>query len=794
MTIATGSHTAPAEALRDAAWHTVEEADRPPVGERPAYDLRTSVRLAAVPARASLIGTAHGVYEVFVNGLRVGDEELSPGFASYRRRLAVQRWQVADLLAPGVNTISVTLSDGWFRGRHGFQRRADGFGTDLGLLLALLDENDTTLMATDDRWEWRPSHITRADLMDGQTSDLRLLDDDRPWHPVRLSDDPLCDDRSRLIDPIAPPVRRTQWLRPVAVTSPRPGVSVVDFGQNINGWVRLGGLGPRGTVTVLRHGEALAADGSLTTEHLRAFDFTTRELLDAGQVDRVVAAGIEAETFEPRHTTHGFRYVQIERDGAPVQPSDVAAAVVHTDLTPVGDFACSDPRLEALHEAVRWSLRDNACAVPTDCPQRERSGFTGDWQIFVGTAALLYDVADFSRDWLADLAADQWADGRVPTVVPNPAGDRPSGDAFEDMSAGSAGWGDAAAIVPWQLWRAYGDEAALAEAYPAARAWVDYGSRAAAGARHPDRSAARPTEAAHERYLWDTGFHFGEWLQPDSPPRPDPTVDHGIVATAYLAHSAELVARAAVVLGRDADATHYGELAARVREAWRAEYLTAECRLTDETQAHYVRALAFGLVPADARPAVADRLAELVRDNGTRLSTGFLATGMLLPTLADHGHADLAYELLLSDRYPSWLGMLAHGATTMWEWWDGVTDDGVRGSLNHYGKGAVASFLYTHVAGIRLPEDPGPGEAGYARVLIAPVPGGGITHARASVQTRQGRLSSSWRLSDAGFELNIEIPTGTRADVVLPDGSIHAAEGGRHRFRSPSNTESKEQP
>ncbi len=786
-------------ALRNARWIRPAEPRVAPPGQRPAHLLRRTFAVdeqhLAGSARVLAHVTAHGVYEFFLNGVRVGDEELTPGFTAYRERLQVQSFDVTDLLVPGVNTAVALLSDGWFRGRHGFERRADGFGTRTGLLAALVATGPAgrrTLVATDDRWLSRSGHVTRADLMDGQAVDLRLLDtawftgggEPAGWAPVLPAEDALTADRDRLVPAEGPPVRRVEELAPRAVTRPRPGSAVLDFGQNVNGWVRLSELGPAGTHLTLTHGESLGADGQVDTDHLRAFVFATGERLPAGQVDEVVSAGRPGEVFEPRHTTHGFRYAQV--DGLPegLDLSGARAVVVHSDLPRTGEFACSDERLNRLHEVVRWSFRGNACAVPTDCPQRERSGFTGDWQVFVATAALLHDVQVFSERWLRDLAADQWADGRIPTVVPNPAGNRPSGVAFEDASAGSAGWGDAAAIVPWELWRAYGDTGSLAEQVPAALRWVEYAASCAERARHPERAARRPVPAPHERYLWDTGFHFGEWLEPGVPPRPDPTADHGVVATAYLHRSALLTARLAAALGWHDVHERCSAIAAGARDAWQREYLTPGGRITEESQANYVRALAFGLVPRELRTAAADRLAELVRQAGGHLGTGFLATGALLPVLADTGHADLAHELLLDEGNPSWLGMLAAGATTVWEWWDGVgVDGGVRGSLNHYSKGAVASFLHTHVAGLRLPEDPGPAEAGYRRVRIAPVPSAHLTWARTVQDTRAGRLEVGWEVADGVLTLDVTLPCGTVADVELPDGTARRLDGGSHRLR-----------
>ncbi|MEV8376066.1 family 78 glycoside hydrolase catalytic domain [Kribbella sp. NPDC056861] len=768
----------PQARLAAASWIEPDEPVIAPPGERPAYQLRREFSLSTAPAVATVWATAHGIYELFVNGTRVGDQELTPGFTAYRRRLQVHSYDVTAMLRPGTNSLEILLSDGWFRGRHGFLRKADGFGDRVAALLAC--DVDGLLVATGPEWRSRPSRITAADLMDGQQVDLRLpapgtIPLDAPgWRPVHTPTNALYADRQRLVLPTAPPVRRIRELTPVAVTHPANGITVADFGQNLNGWVRLTGLGPAGTQLTLVHGEQLDAAGLVTTDHLRAFDFATKRPLPAGQVDVVISDGQAA--FEPRHTTHGFRYVQVE--GLVTQP-EITAVVVHTELQATGSFQCSDHRLDALHEVAIQSLLGNACDIPTDCPQRERSGFTGDWQVYVATAALTHDVSEFSGKWLRDLAADQWPDGRVPTVTPNPAGAGPSGSPFLDAMEGSAGWGDAAVFVPWELWRAYGDPAVLERQYDSMVRWVDYAANCAAVRRHPDRVSRRPEPAPYERFVWDTGGHFGEWLEPGEIPNPDPAADHGIVATAYLARSAHLLSRVADLLGRREDADRYEVLAAAVRGAWQSEYLTADGVIAVATQANYVRALAFRLVPEDLRTAVADRLAGLVAEADHHVGTGFLSTGLLLPTLADNGHLDAAYRVLLSTGVPSWLEMLDRGATTVWERWDGSD-----GSLNHYSKGAVVSFLYTHVVGLRLPEEPGLDEGGYRRFTVKPQPGGGLTWASAQHETPQGPIQISWRLVDDEFRLTVEVPPGCLAEIHLPDGERLQAPPGSHTLSS----------
>lgn len=791
------------QALAHARWIRPDEPEVAEAGQRPAHLLGTDFEVDGAElsgavdgtADATLSVTAHGLVEVFLNGQRVGEDELVPGFTAYRKRLQVFSYPVGPLLRPGLNRVEVLLSDGWFRGRHGFERRPDGFGAETALLLQLdirgaTGTDGVSRVVSDATWQSRPSHITRADLMDGQTVDFRLLDEPAAWHPVSLATGALYDDRARLVPPSAEPVRRIETLPARAVTVPRPGTAVIDFGQNINGWVRLAELGPRGTHLTLTHGEVVDATGFVTTENLRAFVFSTGERLPAGQIDEVVSAGRPGDVFEPRHTTHGFRYVQIDglRSDTDVaaMATQISAVVVHSALRAVGSFSCSDERLNALHEIGRWSFRGNACDIPTDCPQRERSGFTGDWQIFIATATLLYDVEAFSSKWLADLSADQWPDGRVPTVVPNPAGDGPAGVVFEDLSAGSAGWGDAAVLVPWEMWRSYGDLELLRRQLPSMLGWVRYAASAAASARHPDRVRARPVAAYYEDFLWDSGFHFGEWLEPGVPPRPDASADHSIVATAFLHRSARLAAAAAELVGEREAALECAVIAAGALEAWQREFVDADGRLSIESQANYARGIAFELFPARQRAAAAARLAELLTGNADHLSTGFLSTGQLLPALADHGQIEAAYRTLLVSGAPSWLEMIERGATTVWEWWDGVSDDDVRGSLNHYSKAAVLSFLYTHVAGIRQGAHPGAEAAGWRRPHFAPLPGGSLTAAQASVDTPLGRVSSDWRVIGNRFELDIEVPPGAEATVELPDGSRHAVAAGRHAFSAES--------
>lgn len=763
-----------AEHLADAKWIS-RPGSVPPAGCRPAPVFRRTFELQGLVREAQLTITAHGVYEAFINGTRVGDQELTPGLTSYAKTLYVQQYDVTALLRSGENELTVVLSDGWFRGRTGAHRVPDSFGTETALLATLTGrlEDSTFSVVTDDSWETGLGTIVAADLMDGQTTDLRRTGLTE-WGPVVLSTGPLTKDRSRLGYSPAPPVRKAEQYRPVRIKRLPSGRQIVDFGQDLNGWVELRALGPADTTVVLTHGEALDPDGDLTLDHLDITVLPGLPPLPVGQVDRVTSRGVRGDVFEPRHTSHGFRYVAVDGLDHHLDEHDLVAHQVRSDMRHTGSFACSDDRLDALHRIAVASWRSNTLDVPTDCPQRERWGYTGDFQIFARSAAFLDDIDGFAAKWLQSLRDDQHADGKVTNVAPD------CGIEAEPVVPisfdGSAGWGDAVTIIPWELFRAYGDPAVLEESFPAMTAWVDYVAATARSGRHASR-AARGEAQEHEQYIWDTGWHWGEWLEPDVPFSPQ--ADPAIVATAYFARSAQLVADAASVLG-DVEATErYSALATRVVEAWRTEFLDDDGTLTVPTQANHVRALAFGLVPAELVEPTADALVELVERNGNHLGTGFLSTGMLLPVLAGHGYADVAYDVLFQDGEPGWMVMLERGATTVWEAWNGIDADGrPHESLNHYSKGAVIDFLHSVVAGIA------PATPGYRSVMFRPRPDPRVTWAEGSIETRHGLVRSRWEVQDGRMQLRTQTPDGVAATVHLPDGRVVEAEPGAHSWES----------
>jgi alpha-L-rhamnosidase len=530
-------------------------------------------------------------------------------------------------------------------------------------------------------------------------------------------------------------------------------------------------------------------DGDLTTTHLDS-ERPGEDPVRFVQQDEVVSAGRD-EVFEPRHTVHGFRYARIRRDGAPLDPAGVTMRVVHTDLRRTGTFACSDDDLNRLHEIADWSFRSNAVDVPTDCPTRERLAWTGDFQVFAPTATRLYDVLGFSRKWLRSVRDDQLPDGRIANFSPDGRRIKHHLDDQFAMMTGSAGWGDAVVAVPWELYRSYGDREVLAENWEAMVRWVDWALETARSARHPSRIERSAEPLPHERYIWDGSFHWGEWTEPKAkaadgtridPIRTDPiawfTADKGEIGTAFLYRSASTLADIAQVLGRTEDAARYAGTAEGVRDAWRTEFLTPDGRTTGDTQAAYVRALSLGLVPEELRQAATARLVELIRAAGTHLGTGFLATGDLLPVLCDTGHTDVAYELLLQRTAPSWLYMLDHGATTIWEDWEGVDENGdAHDSLNHYSKGAVIRFLHTHTLGLRQ----APESVAWESVEVAPVPHPSLTCARGTHESPQGTITVEWRTAGNELTLTVDVPPATTARVAFPDGTTETATTGTFR-------------
>ncbi|MXS74505.1 alpha-L-rhamnosidase [Microbacterium sp. CSI-V] len=708
--------------------------------------LRTTFRLERPVRRALLFWTALGAAEPEINATPVSDHVLSPGWTSYRDRLVHETVDVTALLRVGENVLGATLAGAWYTEKYGFFTFTDRVYGDQPSFLAQLrvtyeDGTTETLAATGPGWEASPDGPVRASgIYAGEEQDLgragESVSHGARWAPARVGAvarpgyETVPTPEAR----IAPPVRRIQSL-PVAARLPTPsGGTILDFGQNLVGRLRVRVRGAAGTRVTIRHAEVLDA-GELALRPLRNARAEASFVLSGGD-----------DVLESRFTFYGFRYAQIE--GIDVADTDVDAVVLHSDLVRTGWFSSSHGLLDRLHENVVWGMRGNFLSIPTDCPQRdERLGWTGDLQVFAPTASFLYDSAGFLTSWLRDLALEQGRhDGVVPLVIPA---------ALPSFAGGGpvAAWGDAATVVPSVLHERYGDRAVLAAQYPSMRAWVE--------AVHRD---------AGDSGLWAGRMQLGDWLDPAAPPdKPGQAkVDADIVATACFARSLRLVADAAALLGHDADAKRYGDLAERSRRAFVAEYVTPAGRMMSDAPTAYALALTFDLVEdPETRHALAGRLAALVREGGYRIGTGFVGTPLVADALSDGGHLAAAERLLLQTECPSWLYPVTMGATTVWERWDSLLPDGSVNpgemtSFNHYALGAVADWLHRTVAGLA------PAAPGYRRLRIAPRPLATLEHASAQHETPYGTASVGWRREGEVVRITVVVPPNTTAEVDLP--------------------------
>ena len=723
----------------------------------PAAYFRRAFTVDGAPRRATLHVTAIGLVEAHLNGARVGDDVLTPGWTAYRHRLAVSSYDVTGQIVSGANVVGAIVGEGWAIGRIGYEGRRNHYADRPGLFLQLDLEYDdrAEIIGTDESFTTGTGSVLANSLYDGEEHDARLEPvgwnlpgfDDGAWTPV----EPFDWDLATLVTTGAQPIRRIQELEPISIHLNRNGNPIVDFGQNISGWVRLTVHGEAGQTVTLRHAEVLT-DGELNTETLRS----------AAATDRYTLRGGGEETWEPRFTFHGFRFVEVDGYPGTVTADDITAVVVHSDMTRTGWFECSNELLNQLHANVVWSMRDNFVGVPTDCPQRdERLGWTGDLNAFGPTAAFLYDVRGVLGSWLADLAAEQREKGYVPWVVP---------DVLSTPSSPTALWSDVAVSLPWTLYTEYGDVEILRRSYESMSAFIqDVETR------------------LNENGLWDKGFQFGDWLDPDAPmdnPAGGKT-DRHLVASAFLCRTTAEIAKTARLLGETGDAEHFAALASRVRTAFRHEYVTPSGRLANESATALALAICFDILDEDQEVRAGEQLAALVAKAGYRISTGFAGTPFVTEALGRTGHLDAAYLLLLETGCPSFLYPVTMGATTIWERWDSIRPDGTINpsgmtSLNHYALGAVADWLHKVVGGLS------PAEPGYRRMRIAPRPGGDLTHATVTHDTVHGPASVAWRISENQLRLDVRIPADTAATVVLPlhpDGLVVEIEAGEHSWQ-----------
>jgi len=745
---------------------------------RPPQRLRQTFSVDRAPHRARLYVSARGLYEAQLNGSVVGDEVLAPGYDSYADRTSFQVYDVTDSITPGPNALGLTIADGWYIGRIGLTGSSTNYGDHLEAVWQLelsFDDGQEQTIVSGEGVRAAPGPWRYADLFIGEHFDSRLEQadwatasfDDVAWTPVEVREAP-----TTLVPFSGEPVRRVQELPGRVVPMPN-GETVIDLGQVIAGRARISFDLPAGTEVTLEHSEVLNSDGNFFSNIMGP---------NKQQTDRVIAAG-GPQVYEPTFTFHGFRFIRVT--GVPdVGDEDVTGIVISSDLRSAGSFSTSDARINRLHENVLWSQRGNFLSIPTDCPQRERAGWTGDLQVFMPAATTNQHVLGFTERWLANARADQHADGQIPMVVP----DIPSmANSGMGIGASSAAWGDAIVIVPHVLYRRYGDESVLRDNYDAMVRWVEYQITVAERdlPDRVDRASLTDADRARHALLWNTGFHFGDWLAPSTLLEGSPAESAMVapmrtgelVASMFHANSLTLLAEIAGVLGHVDDQSRYGARAAAVRRAFTEEYVAADGSIAANLQGPYVNALAFDMVPDDMRPLLVARLVELVHAAGDHLDTGFVSVPYLLDVLWDGGERDLARTLLMQDTVPSWLYEVDKGATTIWEAWAAIAPDGTVSpmSMNHYAFGCVDDWMFRRIAGLQEVEP------GFRVSRIEPDLDSSLQSAEAFHETPYGRLSVSWRRDGDGIEVDVVIPPGTTSELVLGEVRETLASGSYRR-------------
>lgn len=706
---------------------------------RKTYTLKREIK------SATAFITAKGLYEASINGARIGNGYFTPGWTSYNTRLQYQAYDITSMLKQGANTFAASLADGWYKGELTWLGKFNIYGNTRALLMqidVLYADGSKEVLGSDGSWKTSTGPIISSSLYDGEVYDARRekvnwempdYQEDTSWIPVSIQSFSY----ENIVGMNGPLVRQHERINPINIFKTKSGATVADFGQNLVGWVEVRIKGVKGKKITLTHAEVLNKDGDLYTTNLRG----------ANQRDVFIPKGNGKESYAPHFTFHGFRYVKIEGYESNIENSDLTAVVLHSDMPQTGYFKTSDSLLNQLQHNIIWGQKGNFLDVPTDCPQRdERLGWTGDAQAFYNTAAYNMDVSGFFSKWLKDLSADQHVNGSVPFVIP---------DVLGKQDAGSAGWGDVATIVPWQMFQTYGDKKIVEEQYPSMKKWVDYIT---------DRSVGN---------LWNSGFHFGDWLfyRPDDDNDGRAAVtDKYLIAQCFYAYSTQLLADACGVMGKKDEQSKYLDLLSRVKAAFLKEYVTPNGRLVSSTQTAYVLALNFDMLPESLRMEAAENLVKNIKDYGNHITTGFLGTPYICQVLTRFGYNSVAYDLLMQQTYPSWLYPVKMGATTIWERWDGIKPDGSfqtpgMNSYNHYAYGAIGEWMYKNIAGIQssLP--------GYKKFTIKPIPGGKLLWAEASFESVYGKISSSWKIESGKFKLKVSIPANTSAEVFVPDAS-----------------------
>ncbi len=682
--------------------------------------------------KATLNISALGVYIANLNGERVGDFILAPGWTSYKKRLQYQSYDITSMLTEK-NSLQVYVGNGWCCGQMTWDHY-ENFWADQKAVIASVDitfeDGSTDTIYSDDSWKVGTGPVIFSEIYHGEIYDYNS----RPFgfHDVKTVEFP----KEALIEQEGEFVRETQVVDAVEIIKTPKGETVIDFGQNITGYVSVTFTGKPETYINYDHAEVLDSEGNFYKANLRTARQNISILCDGN-----------THTYKPSFTFQGFRYIRINEFPEEIKLENFKAIAVHSDMKKTIEFNCSSPLVNKLQQNVVWGQRDNFLDVPTDCPQRdERLGWTGDAQVFCRTASYNYDTRKFFKKWLKDVVADQNEDGSVPHVIPD----------VLPGNGGSSGWSDVIVICPWELYMAYGDKEFLEITIDAQEKFINY-----------------VKNQGDNIYLWNTGFHFGDWLALDI----ENDTYKDLLATAYYYYSTSLFIKAGKALGRDM--SEYEELAKGIKKVFNDNYIK-DGVFTTETQTAHVLALYFGLV--DDKAFYAKKLADMIKENGNRLKTGFLGTSYLPFALSDNGYTDVAYSLLLQEKFPSWLFSVNQGATTVWEHWDSLKEDGTMwstgmNSFNHYAYGAVASWMYSVAAGIRFDEN----NPGYKHFFLEPKPDARFDHFSVAYDSIMGKIKSEWKKTENGFEYSFTVPENTTATIII-DGKTHEVTSGEYKF------------
>lgn len=699
---------------------------------------------------ARLYITCHGLYVAYINGRRVGDFVLAPGTGNYQKKLAYQTYDVSDYLVDGENEIQVILGDGWYRSCSGVVGDRNLYGTDVSLYCQL-EVDGKIICVSDETWLASQSGpIRENDMQQGETcnANYEVIDD---WHEVKIENFGI----QNLVCSNSVPIKEWERFHGVIRVTPN-GEKIIDFGQNIAGYVEFTVDAHKGDKITLYHGEALDENGNFTNQNFQPGD-RHKEGGIQQKIEYVCKEGLNY--YKPTFTIHGFQYAKIETE-VNLENAVFIAYAVYSQMEETGYFTCSNDNINQLLQNCKWSQKSNFCDIPTDCPTRERAGWTGDAGVFVDAGIYLMDCYPVFRKWLSECRLTQNEDGRIHIIAP--PNEKPS--ELSDMLSESVGWGDACIIVPYALYKRYDDIYILKENYEMMKKWFSFLIARAGKSKSGDQTEKSP----YQKFTIDTGFDFGEWCEPEG--MKSPMIG---IATAYLSYSGKLLCEIARCLGKEEEAAYFLKISDNARKAYCYSY-TNNGKIISEHQCEYVRALAFGLLNEEESHQAAADLNEMIIKNGYHLNTGFLSTPFLCEELARYGYLESAYRLLLQDTVPSWLYEVKKGANTIWETWEGIKEDGtVHASLNHYSYGVISEWFFSGICGIKVKND---------SLTIEPKPHCLLKHAKAVYHSPIGRVESGWVSENGEFKYNFVIPSNVCAEVRLLDGRNFELTAGQYSF------------